>query len=194
MKEKREYVDERHKGSERFYYACEKYEGNPQALAKIMRKLIREDLDYFDPYLTLHGMYCGTERKKDAESILEEAYNRALKKITGEKGEWPETMEWIYLENRHIIRTILNKAISLWDKGENEEALDLLRKLLKTNPDENIGARNYILAIRTGMTHAGFENKFDKGGCYDSTLYDWFDKNHKKYPDEFGWWTEATKE
>ena len=103
-------------------------------------------------------------------------------------------MEWIYLENRHIIRTILNKAISLWDKGENEEALDLLRKLLKTNPDDNIGARNYILAIRTGMTHAGFENKFDKGGCYDSTLYDWFDKNHKKYPDEFGWWTEATKE
>ncbi|MFZ2455936.1 MAG: ATP-dependent protease [Candidatus Altiarchaeia archaeon] len=194
MKAIREYADERREEERSFHKACEKYEGYPEALSKAMRKIIKKDPDYYDPYLTLHGVYNGTGRKKEAEYILDEAYNRAVKLITDDKGEWPDRMEWIYRENRHIIKTILNKAMSLWDNGKKEEALDLFRKLLKTNPNDNPGVRYFILAIRTGMTYAGFERKFNKEGLYDSTLFDWFDENYAKYPDEFKWWDEYQKE
>lgn len=35
--------------------------------------------------------------------------------------------------------------------------MDLLRKLLRSNPRDNIGARHYILVVRLGMTFAEFE-------------------------------------
>lgn len=63
-----------------------------------------------------------------------------------------DILEWGWLENRHIIRTILNKAISLWENNHMDEALNLFRNLLKTNPNDNVGARYYILAIRMNMS------------------------------------------
>ncbi len=58
----------------------------------------------------------------------------------------------------------------------------------------NIGARDYILAIRMNMSFGQFEKRFNKDGYYDSELIKWFDKNHKKFPDEFDWWRKAVKE
>ena len=77
------------------------------------------------------------------------------------------------MENRHIIRTILIKAISLWKAGKTDYALNLFRKLLKSNPGDNTGVRNYILAIRMKMSFKKFEKGFNKGGFYDSSLIGW---------------------
>ncbi|MDG6219399.1 MAG: hypothetical protein QCI00_08155 [Candidatus Thermoplasmatota archaeon] len=68
------------------------------------------------------------------------------------------------------------------------KALDLLRKLLRTNPGDTIGSRNYILAIRMNMKYGEFEDRFDKGGYYGMEMMDWFDGNYKRYPNEFKWW------
>ena len=62
---------------------------------------------------------------------------------------------------------------------------------MKSNPGDNVGARDNILAIRMNMTFNEFEKKFNKGGYYDNKLTDWFAKNYKKYPDEFDWWEKA---
>ena len=124
----------------------------------------------------------------EAEKIFNEAYERSLKLIMDKKGNWPDVLEWGWLENRHIIRTILNKAISLWKIGETDGVLNLFRKLLKTNPGDNVGARDYILAIRMNMSFEDFEKRFNKGGYYDTDLSDWFDKNYKRFPDDFDWW------
>ncbi len=45
-----------------------------------------------------------------------------------------------------------------------------------------------------GMSFDDFENRFNKDGFYDTELMDWFDKNHKKFPDEFDWWEKAAEE
>ena len=71
---------------------------------------------------------------QEAENVLDKAYNRTIKIITDNKGNWPDIMEWGWLRNRHIVRTLLNKALLLWQKDKNEESSLILRKLLRTNP------------------------------------------------------------
>lgn len=131
---------------------------------------------------------------QEAVAMLNVAYERALDLITDDQGRWPDKLEWGWLENRHIIRSILNKAIFLWGKGKTEEALDLFRKLLDTNPVDNVGARLYILAIRMGMSLEEFEDRFNKGGYYDSEVMEWFDENYERFLDEFDQWEKMVEE
>ncbi len=186
----REYIDkDRDKIRITYYDLMENIEVlERKDLEDKLRELINLDADFLDPYLILYEMYLEEDKKKKADEILDDAYSRAIKLITDKNGRWPDILDWSWLENRHIIRTILNKAMSLWDNGDTEEALNLLRKLLKTNPYDNIGARHYILAIRMGMSLKEFERRFDRGGYYDSELSDWFDENYNDFPDEFEWW------
>jgi tetratricopeptide (TPR) repeat protein len=195
----REFLDKEHpyKFMEEFYDVNERYnESNMEVREAIKRllRLIKKDPDFLDPYLTLYDIYKDSGDYDQATEILDKAYNRALRLITDEKGIWPGMLPWAWLGNRHIIRTLLNKALALWDNGETESALDLLRKLLRTNPNDNIGARDYILAIRLNMSCKEFERRFDRGGYYDNTLTKWFETNHRKFPDEFDWWEKALEE
>lgn len=194
-KRQREYIDKDHDVMDDYYDLCEKYSnsGSTKTIKKQLNQLVGEDPDFLDPYLLLFEILQNEGNLQEAEKILDDAYERALKLITDKKGNWPDVLEWGWLENRHIIRTIFNKAISLWRKKEIDSALDLLRKLLKTNPGDNVGARDYILAIKMNMSFEEFENRFNKGGYYDMELTDWFDKNYKKFPDEFGWWEKAVE-
>lgn len=193
MKKKaREFIDKDRKVSAAYYDLLEKYDGtNAKTTKTKIEKLIKEDPDFFDTYLLLLNILEDEGKFEEAAQILESAFNRAINLITDKNGNWPDMLEWGLLENRHIIRTILNKAILLWDFKQFDEALDLLRKLLKTNPGDNIGARDYILAIRMNMSFEDFEKRFNKGGFYDNELTDWFENNYKKFPDEFGWWEKA---
>jgi len=91
--------------------------------------------------ISLYGILLEENKNREAEVILDEAYRRALALITDEKGNWPDSLPWGWLENRHIIRTLVNKAVSLWDQGKTDEALEMFRKLLRTNPSDNAGVR-----------------------------------------------------
>lgn len=191
-KKQREYVDKNHKVRDVYYDLCEKYNGsNTKSIKRQLKQLIEKDHDFLDSYLLLYEILQDDGNLPEAEKILNDAYERTLKLIIDKKGNWPDVLEWGWLENRHIIRTILNKAISLWKNKEIDDALDLFRKLLKTNPGDNVGARDYILAIRMNMSFEEFENRFDRGGYCDKELSDWFDENYKRFPGEFGWWEKA---
>jgi len=127
-------------------------------------------------------------KEDEAERVLDEAYRRALNLITDEKGEWPDLLEWGWFENRHIIRTLVNKGASLWDEGNAEEALKIFRNLLRANPYDNPGVRYYILAIRMGMSLDEFEERFEKDGFWTSEIDKWFNANYELFPEEFEWW------
>ena len=187
-KKLREYEDNYHEVMSKFYDLTEEYnDRNVTTIKRQLGKLIEKDPDFLDSYLFLYQIYQDEGKLQDAEKLLDEAYNRAIKSITDKKGNWPDIMEWEWLENRHITRTILSKAIALWRDKESDDALEILRKLLRTNPRDNVGARDYILAIRMNMSFEEFEDKFDRGGYYDGELMVWFEKNYKKFPDEFDW-------
>jgi tetratricopeptide (TPR) repeat protein len=178
----------------RFYDLAERYErqGPTPAIEQALRKLIVQDPDFYDSYLMLHTVLAQQGRDAEGEELLDTAYQRALARITDARGNWPPALEWGWLENRHIIRTFLNKALAEWTAGRTDAALDLLRKLLRSNPGDNIGARNYILAILLGMTFEEFENTFSGVYGYDALkMMDWFDKNTRRFPKEFDWWKQA---
>lgn len=194
-KRQREYVDKDHKVTGAYYDLFEKYNGsNEKSIKRELKQFIEKDPNFLDSYLLLHEILQDEGNLQEAEKILNEAYEKGLKLITDKKDNWPDILEWGWLENRHIIRTILNKAISLWKNKEIDNALDLFRKLLKTNPGDNVGARDYILAIRMNMDFEEFEKRFNKGGYYNNELIEWFDKTYKKFPDEFDWWEKAIEE
>ncbi|KXA89141.1 hypothetical protein AKJ61_03480 [candidate division MSBL1 archaeon SCGC-AAA259B11] len=191
----REFIDEDREVMNAYYELCERYEGgNVRSIKRGLSELIEVDPNFLDPYLMLYSILEDEGNLQEAEAMLNVAYERALELITDEEGRWPDKLEWGWLENRHIIRSILNKAVSLWGNGETEKALELFRKLLDANPADHVGARHYILAIRMEMSLEEFENRFNKGGYYDTDVMDWFDENYEKFQDEFKRWEEAVEE
>jgi tetratricopeptide (TPR) repeat protein len=191
----REYLDKDHEVMDDYYGLCESYNGrNAKTVKKQLRGLIEKDPDFFDSYLLLYEILQDEGKFTGAERILDEAFYRAEKLITDENGQWPDRLEWGWLGNRHIIRTIVNKALLLWEQDTTDIALDLLRKLLLTNPNDNPGVRYFILGIQMNMTHTEFEEKFDRGGFYDSDINTWFTQNDDKFPEEFDWWEKAIEE
>lgn len=164
-----------------------------QKVVKLMKRLIETDSNFLDPYLYLHEIYSNENKPHKASKILDDAYKRAINLVTDKNGHWPERLYWGFLENRHIIRTILNQALAEWDSHNNVQAIQLLRKLLKSNPHDNIGARHYLLAMRMGFTLNGFEDRFNKGGYYDTDLHEWFENHAHRFPEEFDWWFKEMK-
>jgi tetratricopeptide (TPR) repeat protein len=193
---KKYFVDKNHAAMAEYYDFIDSEERSFDKTEKKMKKFIQGDLSFLDPYLILFELYQNEMRLHEADEILERAYKIAIETITDKKGKWPDEMLWGHLENRHIIRTLLNKAMNLWLKGKNEDALDLLRKLLRSNPGDNIGARTYILAIRLGKRFDEFETQMmsDYGYGYDGKKMMEFEEKMKDFPDEFDWWFETVKE
>jgi hypothetical protein len=192
--EQGQFIGRDHPVQTRFYDLAEGY--TPQrpapALERGLRQLIAQDPDFYDSYLMLRDILIGQGRDAEGAELLETAYRRALARITDRRGHWPPALEWGWLENRHIIRTLLNKALDDWTRGNTDAALELLRRLLRSNPEDNIGARSYLLAIRLGMTFEGFEERFMTQYGYDAMkMMDWFDTNSRRFPEEFDWWKQA---
>jgi len=190
----KEFIDKQHPHVDDYFRIMERFTGeNASYIISRLKKLIQRDPDYFEPYSSLSELHAMTGNVLEAEKILNNAYKRALKRILDEKGQWPDVLKWDVVENRHLIRALLNKAILFWNYGKNRDALNLLRKLLRSNPNNNIVTRFFILAIRMKMSHFAFERQFNKHGFYDSDLTAWFDKNYRAFPDEFDWWHEEIK-
>ncbi len=156
-----------------------------------MKELIKSDPDFLDPYLTLADILEEEENYGKAREILREAYLKAMNLIVDKNGNWPKYLPWGILENRHVIRAIDHWAYVLWEEGNPEYALEIFRKLLISNPGDNVGARYAILAIRLGLDYdyeEQFASKSMPGYVDAGEMIDWFEKHSKTFPEEFGWW------
>ncbi|MDP8239217.1 MAG: hypothetical protein P9X24_09010 [Candidatus Hatepunaea meridiana] len=188
-KEPVEFIDRDHPVAENFYKIVDSYTGrNLKTMRNKINKLIEKDPDFLDTYGLLSEIELKDMHIIKYVRLLEGAYKRAIAMITDKDDNWPDVMEWAWMENRHVIRAILNWAIAIWREGNLDEALDIFRKLLRSNPGDNAGARHYILAILMKMSFDNFDKKFDRGGYYDQEIMDWFDKHCKEFPDDFDWW------
>jgi hypothetical protein len=134
-------------------------------------------------------------KEKEAKALLKDAYEKAMRGIIDKNGNWPKVMEWDWFVNRHLIRAIERWARELWFDGKTAEALEIFRNLLKTNYNDNIGARYCILAIRMGLG-PGYEEQFavEPGFIDAEKIYKWFRKHSKKFPEEFDWWWKEVRQ
>jgi len=159
-------------------------------LLKSMIQLIIKDPDFFDPYIVSADILLRSNKIKPGLKLIEEAYDRALCLIVDENGKWPKRMSWGFLENRHIMRVIERYAYISWEENSPELALEIYRKLLRVNINDNQGARYAILALRMGLgPDWDFKFMAKKGqmaGLIDAKkIDDWFNENSKKFPEEF---------
>lgn len=180
----REFVDKDRPVMMEYYNLLEE-ELELKPLEKKLIQLIEKDPLFFDTYSLLTEVYEDMGQFDKAEEVLGVAYKKAIKRITNKEGVWPDSLEWGWLENRHIIRVILKQAMYLWAEGELELSLDLLRKLFASNIRDNIGARYYILAIRLNLDYEDYTDQFESSGYLDQKIFDWFDTESKKFPEDF---------
>jgi tetratricopeptide (TPR) repeat protein len=174
-------------------YRVPRHHVKVQAIKKRLRELIKSDPDFLDSHDYLGWLLREEGSFAEERKLRVEAYERALKQMSDSKGRWPDVMSWLYLENRHIIRALFNRAMLYWSEHENKNAADLLRKLLRSNPSDNVGARYCLLGVVAGMTFEEYELRFEREDQSATVVNDWFDLNSKKFPDEFAWWEEAVE-
>jgi len=155
-----------------------------------LKALIEEDPFYFDPYLTLAGILESEGNLLEALHLRELAYELALETILDEDNKWPDTLDWMFIENRHIILALFSMVDIYWQNSQAQKALDLLRNLMRVNPLDNIGARYNILAIRMGLSYVEFQKITDKNenGDFDFDIEDWFESNKEQFPEDFDGW------
>lgn len=197
VKQIKYFVDKDRPVIDEFYDLMDSFEKEKMAIKviKAMNKLIEKDPNFFDPYLTIADIAADNNDSDMEQSYRFRAYLLAINLIADKHGNYPKEMSWGHLENRHIIRAIDSMASLLWVMGKNEISLTIYRKLLKSNLNDNIGVRNQILAIRMGLS-PDYEIKFlpKKGPIFGLDAYkltDWFDKNNRKFPEEFEEWQKA---
>lgn len=190
-----EFMDNAHKVMDAYYALMEK-NISPSKKRVILKELIKIDPDFYDSYIQLAYLLQEEEEYDKASEILYLAYQRAVTRIADKEGNFPKGLPWLWLENRHIIRAIDAWANELWEQGKTTEALEIFRKLLRSNPNDNIGARYSILAIRLGL-EPDYETMFelkDMPGYMDAAkTIKWFKQKSKKFPEEFDWWFKEIK-
>lgn len=191
----REFIDKDRPVVMKYYDVAEGYTGrNRKKTVSALKSIIAEDPYFLDAYVFLSELAEEEGEVGKAKELIEAAYKKALELIVDEKGTWPDVMEWGWLENRPIIRTLIVKGLQLWEGGEGKAAYGLFERLLKMNSNDNAGARYYMLGILTGMNRVEYRERFEDGAVYVSDLIDWFREESVKYPEAFEWWIAATRE
>lgn len=189
---------DRFKVNERYWEFLESKEAdNTKKAIKILKSIIQKDKDYFDPYITLHEYYLMDENYEQAIETMEEGFHRAIK-LVEKRGRFPDELPWGYIENRHIIRMLFNFGMFVWLNEENDVALGIFTQLLKSNPNDNIGARYSIVALLEGFkSQEDYEEQFvskEGYGLEYESLEAWFYKGAKKHKDVLGWWLDLEED
>ena len=187
-----EFADKDHAVMHEFYDIIETVTDHKK-LKAAMQRLVQEDPLFFDSYIVLAEMLLFEGKDKESKQLIKDAYEKAVLQIADKEGNWPKDMPWGWIENRHLMRVIDEYAQQLWGEGKIEESLDILRRLLKTNPHDNQGARHSILAIRLGLGTDWEEQFMVKEGPMTGQaleagpLHKWFEKHAPEFPEEFDW-------
>jgi tetratricopeptide (TPR) repeat protein len=185
-----EFIDKDHDVMDKFYDIMDEGLSGKKLITE-MKKLIAIDEDFYDPYLVIAEMLFYDGKNQDAQALLKDAYERAVKRITDSQGRWPKIMQWGFLENRHIMRALGAYANECWSQKDIATALDIYRRLLRVNPNDNQGARYNILAIRMNYEPDELEKKFKVEsdgvviGLDAFKMNKWFQTHAKKFQDEF---------
>lgn len=167
-----------------------------------LQSLIKKQPDYFDLYLLLGDVLLALGKPQQRDTLFDRGYRRALKLILDKRGQWPDRIEWTVMGNRPLIRMLSNKADLLWHVGMVDpecwrKAFCIYENLLRTNPNDNLGARFLMLAMLERMTPDEFERRFttwnEHAGEVSNGLDEsWFAANAPKHA-ELSWWLHHSK-
>lgn len=180
----RSFIDKDHPVATQFYEIIEGKHG-----IEDLMHLIKIDPDFLDPYLYLCEALIDQGHEKEAEMFAEKSFVRALGMILDLDGSWPDELLWGFHENRHIIKVLMRKADFEWQQGRTDNALVLYKNLLRTNLNDNIGARYAIVGIKNGFTYKKYMKQvWPNNMTPAATIESWFKKYAPNCPEDLAQW------
>ena len=161
-------------------------------LERRLEQFIREDPLFFEPYLLLADVLEDEGHLEQADEMRETAFQKAVRRVVNKDGKFPKVIRWTHVENRHIIRAIHKGALLRWKQGKAEEAMEVLRRLLKSNPTDNTGVRYDLLALKMhlGPDYSDLFLSPQEETVDPNQMDGWFNAHSKAFPEEFAWWWE----
>jgi hypothetical protein len=147
--------------------------------------LIERAKDFIPAYQYAYEMLDSLKPTKDVLkqiNDLEKKWFEASMRIAEKENIFNKEVAWGWHENRPLVRGIYMGAEKLWKNNEFEKAHELFSKILKTNENDNIGARYSVKATAEKMTYEEFEKQFtikhkDGSSYYNNdALSKWFGK------------------
>ncbi len=143
---------------------------------------IERSPDFLPSYEYAVGMLNRTKLDKELSELrveLLEKWAGACNRIAEKENIFNKVVLWGWQENRPLIRGLFFEANRLWGEGKIADAHELFSKILRTNSEDNVGARYSVKATGEGMTLEEFEERFtysDADGTYykNEELQKWF--------------------
>lgn len=187
-----EFMDKDHAAMDEYYEVTEQFQAQQVMLKEtkeVLQKLIKIDKHFLDSYLYLAQIEYDEENYEEYFRLVWKAYLKAIDLVANADGDYPKSLPWGWLENRHIVRALCNFALMQWEQDHIRVSLEIYRKLLASNLNDNVGARYSILAILLGYS-SDYEALFlhESGPVYglDAKKMDnWFNANAQKFSNEF---------
>lgn len=121
------------------------------------------------------------DSKEEISNVAFSGAIEVLQIFKSQKSKKPLIVEWLFIENRPLLRTIYNHAMDLWENELQLEAKELFELLITINPLDNQGARYNYLATSLDFTYKQFFKRFtDANGYFKPNLDKWFKENEGK--------------
>ena len=137
---------------EEFDRLLDNYNGqNGIGIRRKLNDLIKQDPYYFNAYFLRHQILLDAGNIVAADKELKRAYEVAVNLITGDSVEWPSSIPWEIHENRPLLRALYGGAMHNW--WRKEPAVQILQKLLKVCPSDNMGARFALMGLMSEMSY-----------------------------------------
>lgn len=144
-----------------YYYDAMDYlaEGDSDKAVRLLRKALELDEHYVEAYVGLVATfhYKGNERK------VEEYTQRGFAETKRAFPVWPTELLWDEIENRQHLRMIYYQAVVYWSHNQQTQAEQLLKLLIKLNPNDNQGIRYALAAFYEGISEHQLEMMWDSG-------------------------------
>lgn len=130
---------------ERFDQALDTWEkGHDEVAEKMLRAVVAECPHHIDALHHLSLIYREQGRETEAYIYCQAAVSIGLHAIP-EKFRWKTArMEWGWWENRPFMRAYKNLGVWNLDNARFDEAIEIFKRLLSVNPNDNQGMR-YLL-------------------------------------------------
>ena len=138
--------------------------------------------DFLQPYEMVLSLISYLEESEELRALQQRIRARLLEacyRIAEKHDVFNKRIEWGWHENRPLVRGFFSHADNLWKEGKINEAHELFSKILKTNENDNIGARYSVKATKEGLSYEEFEERFTYSDDYGSfykyeELSEWF--------------------
>lgn len=125
-----------------FHAGCESYEeGNIDKAERIFRTVLSEMPDHLDAIHHLAIVLSERSLPDEAHDLWAQAVRIGRKAFPKDFKIGKDRLDWGWLENRPFLRCLHGLALTKYDDGEIEEALQLFQELLSLNPNDNQGVR-----------------------------------------------------